>query len=519
MRVTVRSLLDIPDTGIELLAGAAGLDSEVRWVHVSDVADPTPWLKGGEFLLTTAVRLGSTESMVEYVEKLHAHGVAGIGFGIGEESWMHSSIPSEMLEVSDRLELPLIEIPFDTPFIVIAEWVAAQQAAERFRETQLAYRAQQQLTQLALASDAIGGLVHRLAEFVGGWASVIASNGRVLEAFPAVASRRSEAFTADLERVRETGTAVSVSDGGGEHVSIHPLGEPGRIRGMLLLGQPRSPDTSERMIAAGAVSLLSFILEQRMSLSPQRMAAADLLGETLLDTSVPHERFSHAAAGLGLSPGAALTLARIWVPEVAPETVARVIHDVFSPRSSTSVTVRDRSVPGTYTVITESGVASEQEFSRLGERFEGSPVHVGISEVMRLSRLHLAYNQASLALWYAQRNEGERIVRFSDLRYYDRIIGLAPPGAVSTFAAAVLSPLETLEEGNRSGELIETLRAFLSHHGRWDPAARQLGIHRQTLIKRIGRIERHLDVDLDSADIRMGLWFALSARDTLRTAG
>lgn len=518
MKVTVRSILEIPGTGLELLAGATGLDSEVRWVHVSDVQDPTPWVQGGEFLLTTAVRLGSPESMVAYVEKLHEHGIAGIGFGIGEESWMHSAVPERMRERADQLGMPLIEVPFDTPFIVIAEYVAAQQAAERFRVTQLAYRAQQQLTHIALSGDAIGGLVSRLAELTGGWASVVAPSGQVLEAYPAAAALTDAALLPDLERVRESGTAVSVSDRTGKHISIHPLGAPGRVRGMLLLGQQTPPDTSERMIIASAASLLSFVLEQRLSLSPQRMAAANLLGDTLLDPDTSPERFSHAAAGLGLNPTALLTLARVWIPNTPPESVIGRLHDVFSPRSGTSIAVQDRAAPGVYSLITTSSAESEQEFGRLAERFEGTAIRIGIGEPARLSQLHLAYNQAALALSHARRRNDTHIVHFRELRYYDRIIGLAPPAALSTFTATALAPLEKLESSGQHDALIETLRAFLAHHGRWDPAARQLGIHRQTLVKRITRIEGHLDADLDSPDIRMGLWFALAARDAARTS-
>ena len=40
---------------LEAVAGAAGLDRAVRWVHISELADPTPWLSGGELLLTTGL--------------------------------------------------------------------------------------------------------------------------------------------------------------------------------------------------------------------------------------------------------------------------------------------------------------------------------------------------------------------------------------------------------------------------------------------------------------------------------
>ena len=49
--LTVQSLLDELD--LELGAGADAAAAPVRWVHISELEDPTPWLSGGELMLTT----------------------------------------------------------------------------------------------------------------------------------------------------------------------------------------------------------------------------------------------------------------------------------------------------------------------------------------------------------------------------------------------------------------------------------------------------------------------------------
>ena len=54
--LTVRELLR--DLDVHVRAGAESLDAPVRWVHISELEDPTPWLSGGELLLTTGLQLG-----------------------------------------------------------------------------------------------------------------------------------------------------------------------------------------------------------------------------------------------------------------------------------------------------------------------------------------------------------------------------------------------------------------------------------------------------------------------------
>src|SRR5439155_734611 len=43
--LTVREL--VRDLELELLAGDDAADAPVRWVHISELGDPTPWLSGG----------------------------------------------------------------------------------------------------------------------------------------------------------------------------------------------------------------------------------------------------------------------------------------------------------------------------------------------------------------------------------------------------------------------------------------------------------------------------------------
>ena len=79
--LTLRDLLR--DLDVRLAAGADGLDAAVRWVHISELEDPTPWLSGGELLLTTGMQLTDADQQREYVARLARHGLAGLGLGTG----------------------------------------------------------------------------------------------------------------------------------------------------------------------------------------------------------------------------------------------------------------------------------------------------------------------------------------------------------------------------------------------------------------------------------------------------
>ncbi len=55
----------------------------MRWVHITELVDPTPWLKGGELLLTTGIQLDGAKAQRELIERLVEHEIAGSGLRHG----------------------------------------------------------------------------------------------------------------------------------------------------------------------------------------------------------------------------------------------------------------------------------------------------------------------------------------------------------------------------------------------------------------------------------------------------
>lgn len=52
MTTTVADLLAMADLSLTLVAGKDGVRRPIRWAHVFELEDPTPFLRGGEVLLT-----------------------------------------------------------------------------------------------------------------------------------------------------------------------------------------------------------------------------------------------------------------------------------------------------------------------------------------------------------------------------------------------------------------------------------------------------------------------------------
>ncbi len=125
--LSVQDLVD--ELGLTLATGQESAGRTVRWVHSTELLDPTPWLRGGELLLTTGLQLAGAKSQREFLARLADAEIAGLGFGTG---FVHKRVPAALLGAARKRGLPLFEVPYELPFIAVTERVFAQLLNERY---------------------------------------------------------------------------------------------------------------------------------------------------------------------------------------------------------------------------------------------------------------------------------------------------------------------------------------------------------------------------------------------------
>jgi purine catabolism regulator len=106
-------------------------------------------------------------------------------------------------------------------------------------------------------------------------------------------------------------------------------------------------------------------------------------------------------------------------------------------------------------------------------------------------------------------------LHFARLGALRLIFHLADNPELRAFQRDVLGPLEVSDSSRRS-EFVRTLDAFLRAGGNHMRAARDLNVHRNTLIYRLERIQELLgDADLEDPEMRLNLQLALKIRAAL----
>nr|WSY51345.1 PucR family transcriptional regulator [Streptomyces sp. NBC_00886] len=529
MPPTLASLVHHSALKLTVRAGEDRLDVPVRWAHVSELADPVPYMEGGELLLITALKLDADDpkAMRRYVKRLVGAGVVGLGFAVGVN---YDEIPKALVDTAEEEGLPLLEVPRRTPFLAISKAVSAAIAADQYRAVTAGFAAQRELTRQAL-TDGPEGLLSALASQVDGWAALYDASGAVVATAPEWAGRRAARLTADVERLRDRPAPASSVVGGPDNedrVELHTLGTGRRPRAALAVGTAAALGTAERYAVHSAIALLTLTTERSRSLqaAEQRIGAAVL--RMLLAGHPDHAR---AVAG-DLFGGLLDAPFRVIVGESAARVHVDADRDLLgglaevvesaAARSGEAVLVVPEGPERLVVLAVDGGaaVAACGEYAAMleaeraasgreqGGGGEENELVVGLSAPAGPIAAGAAYKQAEQALTVARRR-GRVLVEHEQLAA-GSVLPLLADDAVRAFADGLLRPLSEHDATGR-GDLVASLRAWLSRHGQWDAAAADLGVHRHTLRYRMRRVEEILGRSLDDPDVRMELWLALKA--------
>jgi purine catabolism regulator len=474
--LTVRDIADLPGLSLELAAGEAGAGNEIRWVHVSELPDPTPWLEGGELLITTGLGIGElTRSQREYVRRLAAHGLAGLALGVGF-GW--AAPPEALADEADTLGFPLLTVPYEVPFIALTKAISGRLANQQLARVERALEVHERLAHTVLEGRGAPALLAILGDHVGCALALVDESGRVV----------GERHGARLDAC--------------EHVLELPVVADGEIA-TLRAGKPGAELSEyDRLVLHHGQTALAFELSRRHAVSAAELRLAGDLLDDLEHDRLDERETGRRMAAFGLDPhGRYAALLAVAADAGDAERVRSAAAAALETRGARflSTSRRDRAA---FLVAT----ASEADALALAEEVvAASPgTRVGLGRPESGAALGRSLLEARAALDAV----AGPIASYHDLGSLELLLSL-PGAALEAFVARVLGPAAANER------LVESLTALLESGCRWSEAAASLGVHRHTVRYRMEQLRKQTGRHPDDPGQRMELWLAVKAKQAL----
>jgi purine catabolism regulator len=512
--LTVQSLVE--EMGLELVSGDEAAGTPVRWVHITELPDPTPWLSGGELILTTGLQLAEEADQRAFVRRLVEHHLAGLGFATGLN---HDALPEPMVDEARKAGFPLFEVPYRMPFIAITEKAFTRLVNEQYEVLQRSLAAQKRLERLVLEERGLAEIVRALATTIGGSVLVLDARGEVTAGaafrreFPAAALAAVQ--TTVVERSGDPGATAFSPDhpevAGRAHalpVALHSRGGP--TAWLVAARDAGGLGDFERLILQQAATVVALeLMRQRTMRDTERRLARDILAEAVEGRLDPGD-LSARLRPFGLDGEAAALVFALDEPRQAEADLDRALAD---DGIGALVATRDNLLCAVVDCSRHEPVELARDLrSRLLERHGG--VRAAASRPAPVEAIRRSFHEARCALEAAAIANGSapEVASYRDLGAFNLLLSLQDEDALRLYCDSVLGPLEE-GEGEYGEELVRSLEAFIEQNGQWERAARQLYCHRHTLRYRIRRIEQLTGRDLGNARDRIEFWLALRARE------
>ncbi|WP_166360258.1 PucR family transcriptional regulator [Pseudomonas akapageensis] len=488
MPLNVSDIIAIPELRTRLLSGGQGLGRTVRWAHVCELADPTQWFGEGDLLMTTGIGIPvAPDEQRRYVERLSGAGLAGLM--IGEDMQAPADLVA-LQQAAEALGFPLLVTHYGVPFAAVTRAIVDAGRQEEFERRNTIARIYES-ARLSIQGLGLKTLLQRLEKDVQ--ASLKLVEPQSLEPWqPGLASLTPEQRAPLSQyRLETTGNQPVVRRCRLAEGEALVMAVPSLRDCWLIAHGEQLPDYGllHHLVAVLGIELERLRVECERSLR---------LGSELLDDLLQQRLSRHQAEERLSQFGKPREQIHLAVARPAPAALAECYETL--QRDGVSVLLRAQ---GEELILLYWGDVAPQLHARLHSALGlsnplGHPERC--LEALREARLALAHTNAQ-----------------TPLAAYAQVGANSPwlPQSLDEAARVFRQVLGNLADydSQQGTPMLHTLRVFLAHNRSWLAAAKELHVHKQTLVYRMRRIEEITGRSLDNTEDVAILWFALRAAD------
>ncbi|WP_166238689.1 PucR family transcriptional regulator [Paenibacillus turpanensis] len=506
MQLTVEEALSIyPLSQAKLVAGRGGTARVMRSVNVMDAPDIADWTKSGEMLFTTAFLMKDAPDEAHFLlKKLNDRGCAGLGIKLGR-FW--NEIPGTLVEEAERLDFPLLELPFQFTF---SDQMNALFNAEYARHTKMLHAVlekQKRLMQYALKQDDHLNVFHILSGILGYPIAVVGARGHVL--YNTTSSTDAQLLAGwpwkpvYYRGYGETAQTIRVPIGNGEE-----------CYGFLLVhAQGWSRNKAEEGLFVQAAEVLAYHMGVMHSSYMQHTVQNDLgsLVNQYLRKSIDAEELVQRSteAGYTLLGESFQCVLAVSGERKAQAHSSKTLKQI---RQELQFHSKSQTLKGQH-VLTEDGLLSvyscpdnqdrSAELARMMRKQFGDMLGAEGGGEARFYISRVKMKPDGLYEAYQECLETERLsvlLGIKELALPFESVELAyvfqhvPKQAMETYCRKILQPLLVKDE-DYAQEMLRTLQAFVENDGQVNEAAKQLFIHRNTVTYRLEKMGDLLQID------------------------
>ncbi|MCQ6279977.1 PucR family transcriptional regulator [Bacillus sp. EB600] len=506
----------------KIIAGKKGITRTVKWVHVMEITDVGNLLNGDELILSTGIGWrDSKEVLLSLVQQLIECQAAGFCVELGKYIY---EIPSELIQLADRYNFPIIVFNREVRFVDITEKIHTLIIKKHYQMVSDLEEYSRKLNEVLLEADPKEMILNMLQKQLQLPVIYLQKDGHD----SIVSNKREKEKNSLLQLVKEN------SIGKDEFIARQKVNVLNQDYAELVIIDEADPITEfEKLLLDRTVTALAQVILRELWTEERRKAKETdwikkwLNGEhneeqieKYLGEIVPGIKLERAVVLLikvNLDPDDSnLTYLKLFLRTIFRDQGFYLLPAMI--KNSLVLILIDNRVRSNYRQRVEAGIEqalksrylTNQPYPHL-QISAGKPVH-------HLNEIKKSYEYAKEASIIREKMPNEQTSYFyEDLHIYRIINAAHDQGILYEFVLDYLKPVILYDHENNA-KLMNTLKFYLKFNGSKKETAEHLFIVRQTLYRRLEKLYELIGEDFMEPHKKQAIEFAVAAYEYLEGA-
>lgn len=561
MYVTIESILGIEKIdGIKIIAGEGGKSNTISNVNILDNPDTFDWLVAGDLLLTTGfIFKNDLEYQKNLIQELYERGCAGLGMKLYR---YFDAVPPVMVEAANRLNFPIVEIPYRYSLSDISNVVTSAIYGNMDSILKKSLSLHDTFTKVVLQGGTLSDITSTIAAITRHSVLLLDSKFRLLayKDHSDTGARLGDLFELNLNEivfesailnqmpvdaaVFKKSNKIKHTLGGQERIlRVVPIIAIGTTYGYLVVLEGETKLTEIDFIALehGATVIAVERIKAKEMEEFRHRVRRDFFDDLLANNIRSINSLNNMAEIHGLNSAKKhycmitdLNMSMnassddFWQENLqmgkVRNKVTKLIYSVMEQSNLKTVSIHRRNKvitfvqvdnPESRKVRNQSLELARQVVSLAMSEYRDMDIYIGIGKVYEILSLSKSFTEAQEAINMEKRlDDAAHVAHYENYMIYNLLGSELSKEKLKEFYDKTVRKLVEYDEENNTN-LVDSLKVYFAHGGRISDASREMFIHRNTFIYRIDKIRTILDIDFRDSEEMLEIQLGLKIMDYL----
>lgn len=524
--LTVNDVLENPAfSDFKVLSGHKGLSREVKLVTVMDAPDPFQWSIGGEIVLSSGyVFKVNYDRFEDILLSMKKSGNSALFIKVGR---FFEKLPQNVLEYSDEIEFPIVEIPTKKAFVEIINPILSQVIKSQSEAISMSDNINRVFTDLVINDSDTQSIINSVS-------SILKSDVLFVDTY---FSERYISYTSSKEGI--SGVQCDVNDVYKDRLmnmktnellemyESYPVGNSKKIYGYLVFLNGGVVNDYHGALSHANTALILDIQKKICSMQIEARHRNEFVQDVIMNNIKYREEVYERARLYGWEFSKNMAVMCVDIDELkvryipSAESSPHILEDVREKILNMTVSTVRKFFSGAMYVSLSDSVAfilpideyynryvddCIKEIKKDTQEKYGFTVTIGTgSEKSDVMEIYKSYNEARLTIDIARLvHNGNIHIRYDDLGIYKLIYSLKDHIEIEKYYNSNMRKLIEYDK-EHNAQLYETLGAIIENNWNLKKASEILYIHYNTIKYRYRKILDILEIDENDIDDRLNL--------------